>query len=1460
MATIDLKFDYSNLQKFTFYDVTQEGQEISTNRFISGTSWYRRFGAMPAKWLMMLTDDQMLIWDASSKRLWIRGLYYTKSNQPTALRHVTTGVEEVLATNMKVFFIKPTALAVLDWIRDSVYYISGNKYTTVSLNTVFDANAYVGSIVPNRSFTPIVSGDGTIVHRPGFLKDKFGLWFVYAMNRSDDALICILGPFTEKTDYNNLSSYILTSPRIEAMGVNERSIVLKFEGDPKIYIKTDAWLNKEFTPEKAYYIDPTQLSGIHQTTGFDVPIDVNWKARSVGVNYDPATTTHNVAIVVENGGVLQFKFDAQWQLRSYKRLIANLSGRTASEYIATVLPFNTDACSEVRVTASELFVTSDVENAGGACVFSYSYDDTTQTLSHTLTATYRHATVVDSTGSPWLHNRAGEIQLSGTSYAVQGDGFIWVSTEPEEIPVPALDVVEIGSTTATVRVNVFQRSLVDTVSVYLKSSSDTDFVKVAEESVDNSVVTIQLRDLQPSTNYEVKAVSTSLGGQQKESPAITFQTQSPLSAVNFTLSRFEDTSAVLIELDEITDTRINRVEIWALRPGGTGSYERIGYLEPNKTFKLSKSGNVGSYELWFAPPLPFELMPGATIELVTTEQVDTDDDGVPDTTVEYKDSHRVVAVDYRTGAVKTETALSRVYGPDTTTARIQKLAYIDRATIGGLSYSYFLRFVTDVGEYVDSVPQVIYVDGEPHDFSTQLFQESWVADVNLKRLAEQSNGALQYNEDSGLSLVPSSTATQTKQVSYYLGLESAGVLYPSPSNFTRDNIGLRVAKLTGIYSTDKTVNRLLLFNELRNMVYDAKQVALKVVSGVDNNYGFTHENSFSLPTPVNVVEVEGDVTSPETVTIDLAWQSAYNFWTVTYNGQTETSLVAFRQSETRYRRYGAYFVHYYKPGTYTVTFLHPVDILSVDFGGASNVVTNVLYMDAAGGLIEAEADGTYRNVSVFQFEFVDKAYTSSVKFTTPVPFKLIITASGTEDVGGNVQPFSETTAVDVFTVSDSAKHFKTTLELNKNVLDYSLQVLFTIPDHIYNLMVERKLTRPIATVTGFDPGYAGETQTVAGKLVPYAVFDMQTPFIELYDIDINISVTNAVQGDEEIGYTMWAVSLDGGTKWWSYKDGSWLEVTPSQVSALGMTVDEVTSLTADNLNNLKNLVGKAVANLKLLCAFVTPMVSYSPYLHAVETQAHFRANYPESYEFELPVFRSSKLTKLYDIAFITETPVEPLSGLPTKAELYYSYSLDDGATWTEWTLWDGDRSKLEQIPFWEHPHRNLIRFKVRLESNTLTPIIRKVAVYYMDVDRVPRIIKPAPGEPIIDGKLDLIFLAPENLLGGTVQFAIEIARDPGFTNIIKKAKSFAENRAPFDASYSIETMYYCSNFIFGTDPNGYVWRPLGDGTPSYLGIPGINGAPADGRTYVRYQTTLTTTNVQTYYIRIYTWDGTVGGS
>lgn len=1450
MAAIDLKFDYSNLQKFVFYDVTQEGAEANAHRFAVGTSWYKRFGAMPAKWLMMLTDDQMLIWDASSKRLWIRGLYRRNDNAPTALSHIAAGIEEALAANMKTFLINRNFLAILDWARDSVYYIRGNEYTTIFMSTVFSDDR-VDSINPSWPFTPVASSGEAVVHKPGFLKDKYGLWLVYALNYSTNATICILGPFTEKTNYSSLSSYLLPSPRIEAMNVSERSIVLKFEGDPKIYIKTDAWLNKEFTPEKAYYIDPTQLSGIHQTTGFDVPIDVNWKALSISANYDPATSTHNVAVVVENGGVLQFKFDAQWQLLAYKRLIANLSDRTASEHIATVLPFTTDACSEVQITADRLVVTSGVEDNGGACVFSYSYDDTSQTLSYTLEKTYRHTTVADSTGSPWLHDFASEIQLSGASYAIQGDGFVWVETEPEEIPVPALDVVEIGSTTATVRVNVFQRSLVDTVSVYLKSPTDTDFVKIAEESVDNSVVTVQLRDLQPNTNYEVKAIATSLGGQQKESSTVNFQTQPALSPVGFTLSRFENTSAVLIEIDEITDDRFERVEVWVLRPGGTGAYERIGYLETNKTLQLNKSGDLGSYDLWFAPPLPYELMPGVTIELTTTDQVDTDNDGVPDTTVEYKDSHRVVAVDYRTGAVKTETALSRVYNADTTTARIKKLAYIDRATLRGLSYSYFLRFVTNVGEYVDSEPQVIYVDGEPHDFSVQLFQESWVADVNLKRVAGQSNGALRYNESSGLSLVPSSTATQTKQVSYYLGLESAGALYPSPFNFKRDSIGLRVAKLLGFTNTDQTVNRLLLFNKLQNMVYDAAQVALKPVSGVDNNYGFTHENSFSLPTPVNVIEVEGDVSAPDTINIDLAWQSSYNFWTVTYNNQTENSLAAFRQRDV-------WGYNYYDPGTYTVTFLQPIDILSVNFGGASEIVTNVLFIDAEGNPIEAD-NGVYRNVSTLQFEFTNRAYTSTVTITTPVPLKLIITANGTEDINGDVQSFTETLAVNVFDIMNESRHFETTLELNKKVLDYSLQVQFTIPDHVYNLMVDKRLSRPVVTVTGFDPGYAGETQTV-GKLVPYAIFDMQTPFIELLDIDINVSVTDSVQGNEVVGYTMWAVSLDGGTKWWSYKDGSWVEVTPSQVSTFGMTVDELTSLAANELNTLKDLIGKAVASLKLLCAFVTPMVSYSPYLHAVETRAHFIANYPESYEFELPVFRFSKLTKLYDISFIAETPVEPVSQLPTKAELYYSYSLDDGATWSEWELWDNNRSKLEQIPFWEHPHKNLIRFKVRLESNTLTPIIRKIVVYFMDVDRVPRIIKPAPGEPVIDGKLDLIFLAPENLLGGTVQFAIEIASDPNFQNILRKAKSFAEHRKPFDVSYTITTMYYCNNFIPGTDPDGYVWRPIGDGTPSYLGIPGINGAPADGRTYVRYQTTLSTSNVQTYYIRIYTWDGTVGGS
>lgn len=260
---------------------------------------------------------------------------------------------------------------------------------------------------------------------------------------------------------------------------------------------------------------------------------------------------------------------------------------------------------------------------------------------------------------------------------------------------------------------------------------------------------------------------------------------------------------------------------------------------------------------------------------------------------------------------------------------------------------------------------------------------------------------------------------------------------------------------------------------------------------------------------------------------------------------------------------------------------------------------------------------------------------------------------------------------------------------------------------------------------------------------------------------------------------------------------------------------------------------------------------------------------------ETPVFKPPRTSKLFDLVIIKDEPKGNRSIYDTRINTYIRYSTDNGKTWNlEGWIPVETTGDIRKIPEFDNMQADNFVFQLRFDFHSSVvyyPTLRKVDVYMMDVYKIPELIYPALGAPISDQDIDVVWLAPENLVEGTEHFAIEVAKkdfdDPTYNKANDRLiayKSFSEDKKPFRSTedgfiYEPTKFGYNSFYIAGTNPASYVWNQIMGLNPGVEGFEKVNGVPADGKHYVRFTHRLSTpVDVNRLYFRIHVWDGSMG--
>lgn len=257
-----------------------------------------------------------------------------------------------------------------------------------------------------------------------------------------------------------------------------------------------------------------------------------------------------------------------------------------------------------------------------------------------------------------------------------------------------------------------------------------------------------------------------------------------------------------------------------------------------------------------------------------------------------------------------------------------------------------------------------------------------------------------------------------------------------------------------------------------------------------------------------------------------------------------------------------------------------------------------------------------------------------------------------------------------------------------------------------------------------------------------------------------------------------------------------------------------------------------------------------------------------------PAFKPPRGSKLFDMVVIKNEPQGNREALNTKIEQFIRYSTDNGKTWNyEGWIPIENTADIRALPEFDNIQADHLVFQIKFEFFTSildVPVLQKVDLYIMDVYKIPELVYPAAGAPVSDQTVDVVWIAPENLVEGTEHFAIEIAKkdfsDPTFkiSDRLVAFKSFSENRKPFRQSedgfvYDTAKFGYNSFYMAGTDPNNYVWEDIMGLNPGVAGFEKVNGVPADGKHYVRFTHNFgTPIDTSQLHFRIHVWDGSMG--
>ncbi len=286
--------------------------------------------------------------------------------------------------------------------------------------------------------------------------------------------------------------------------------------------------------------------------------------------------------------------------------------------------------------------------------------------------------------------------------------------------------------------------------------------------------------------------------------------------------------------------------------------------------------------------------------------------------------------------------------------------------------------------------------------------------------------------------------------------------------------------------------------------------------------------------------------------------------------------------------------------------------------------------------------------------------------------------------------------------------------------------------------------------------------------------------------------------------------------------------------------------------------------------------STGPFPSWESTSVAFEVIPPKKLKDEIlsPVIKPPRASKLFDIVIVKDEPKDKYEiKYNTSIQTFIRYSTDNGKNWNPegWIPIEttADADKLPEI---EGLAADNVVYQLKFDFNSSTklyPTLRKVYLYFLDVYKVTELVYPQLGSPISDEKIDIVWETPENLVGGTVQFAIEVATrdfdDPSYLKTrdrILAYKSFEKNKKPFlsnEFTVAPEKFSYTTYYLPGQNPSMYKWNSIMALDPGVDGLEKINGVVAKNDYYVRFQhsfsTPLTTNNL---YFRIYVWDGSMG--
>ncbi len=256
-----------------------------------------------------------------------------------------------------------------------------------------------------------------------------------------------------------------------------------------------------------------------------------------------------------------------------------------------------------------------------------------------------------------------------------------------------------------------------------------------------------------------------------------------------------------------------------------------------------------------------------------------------------------------------------------------------------------------------------------------------------------------------------------------------------------------------------------------------------------------------------------------------------------------------------------------------------------------------------------------------------------------------------------------------------------------------------------------------------------------------------------------------------------------------------------------------------------------------------------------------------------PVFKPPRASKLFDLVIVKDEPKGRIPLYDSNISSFIRYSSDNGRTWnTRGWIAVENTADIRALPEFENLESDNLVYQMKFDfksSISKYPTLRKVDLYMMDVYKMPELVYPALGAPISDQDIDVVWLAPENLVEGTEHFAIEVATkdfdDPTYSvsDRLIAFKSFEKDKKPFRETdgyvYDPAKFSYSTFYTPGTSPEKYTWKQIMGLEPGIEGVEGVNGVPADGENYVRFKHTFETpVTSNKLYFRVHVWDGSMG--